>query len=127
MEVNGGAGKHPHPRHHNQIQGHVQQVEEGPERRRHAGFPQEGHRGRLLHDEQGGVGQDERVSRDVAPLPVETGPPAGGFGSELAGSKDRSFAFKANARHVLDVEEGLRADVPDSRRHRQGQQAFEKR
>lgn len=62
MEVNGGAGKHPHPNEHYQVQGNVQQVEDHPGQRGVAGCLQGGHRSHFLHDEESGVGQDEGVS-----------------------------------------------------------------
>jgi len=62
MEVNRGAGKHPHPDNHDQIQGYVQQVEDHPGQRRETGRLQEGHGCRFLDDEESRVGQDEGVS-----------------------------------------------------------------
>lgn len=122
MEVNRGAGKHPHPNDHDKIQGHVQQVEDHPGQCRETGGLQGGHRGRFLHDEESRVGQDEGVSRDVVAVPVEAGPPAAGFGCELLFDNVRGVGFKTRAGRVLDVEEGLGADVPDDCCHRQRQQ-----
>lgn len=121
VEVNRGAGEHPHPNNHYEIQSHVQNVEHHPRQRRQTGCLQGGHRRRFLHDEEGGVGQDERVPRDVVAVPVVAGSPAGGFVSEAL-DELRSVECKTGAGYVLDVEEGLGADVPHGGGHHQRQQ-----
>lgn len=122
MEVNRGARKHPHPDDHYQIQGHVQQAEHHPGECRETGCFQGRHRCRFLHDEEGRVGQDEGVSWDVVAAPVEAGPPAAGFGYELLVDNIQGVGFITRAGRVLDVEEGLGADIPDGCGHRQRQQ-----
>lgn len=83
MEVNGGARKHPHPQDYDKIQCHIQQIENHPGQSRQAGRLQGSHGCGLLQDEESRVGQDEGVSRNVVADPVETSPPAAGFGGEL--------------------------------------------
>lgn len=122
MEVHRGAGKHPHPNDHDQIQGHVQQAEDHPGKCREAGWLQRGHGGRLLHDEEGRVGQDEGVSRDVVAMPMEAGLPAGGFRNELWLNNFHRARFITQAGCILDVEEGLCADIPDDCGHYQREQ-----
>ena len=123
MEVNRGAGKHPHPERHQHVQGHVEQLEDQPGQRGQSSCLHRGHGRHLLHDEECGVTQDEGVSRDVVAPPVEAGAPAGHFGGELRVHHLHGGGLKTGAGHVLDVEEGLGAHVPDGRRHRQGQEA----
>lgn len=122
MEINRGAGEHPHPNNHKKIQGHIQQVQDHPGKSRKAGGIQGGHWGSFLHDEEGRVGQDEGVSRDVIAVPVEASTPAGGFQCELLFDDFQGAAFVTRTGHILDVEEGLCADVPDSCCHHQRQQ-----
>lgn len=55
-------------------------------------------------------------------MPVEAGPPAPGFGREFLVDDIHGVSFKARAGRVLDVEEGLGADVPKGCCHRQRQQ-----
>lgn len=123
VEVNTGADKHPQPNHHDQIQGDVEQVEHSPGQSRVAGGLHQGHGGHLLHDEEGGVGENEAVSRDVVAVPVETGPPARHFGHKLLLDDVLGDGVEARAGHVLDVEEGADADVPNGRGDSQRQQA----
>lgn len=122
MEVNGGAGKHPHPNDQYEVQGQVQQVEEHPGQSRETGSLQGRHVCRFLHDEESRVGQDEGVPRDVVAEPVEAGTPAAGFGGELLLDNIHGVGFKTRAGQVLDVEERLGAEVPDGGRHHQRQQ-----
>lgn len=113
MEVNWSADEHPQPQNREHIQGHVQQTEDRLGQWRQSGCPQQDHRRRFLYDEEGRVGQDEGVSRDVVPTPEQTGPPAGHSARELVGN-EQSAVFITGAADVLDVEEGLCADVPHS-------------
>ncbi len=122
MKVHRGAHKHPHPNDHDQIQGHVQQLEDHPGQCREAAFLQEGHWCRFLLDEESRVGQDEGVSRDVHAVPVKAGAPAAGFGYKLLLDHIHGVSFKTRAGHVLDVEEGLGADIPDGCCNHQRQQ-----
>lgn len=117
MEVNRCAGKHPNPQKYNQIQGHIQQIEDGGEVCRQVACPQEGHWSRFLHDEEGRVRQDEGVSRDVKAMPVKAGLPAGGFGHKLRFHNTEGAVFVTRASRILDVEEGFCADVPDKCRY----------
>lgn len=59
VEVNRGAGKHPHPNDQYKVQGNVQQVEDHPGEWGEAGRLQGRHRCYFLHDEESRVGQDE--------------------------------------------------------------------
>lgn len=113
MEVNTGADKHPQPKDHDEIQGNVEQVEPRPEQRGVAGGLHQSHGGRLLHDQQGGVAEDEAVSRDVKAVPVEAGSPTRRFRYELLHGDVTGRCLEARASHLLNVEEGAGADVPD--------------
>lgn len=122
MEVNRRAGEHPHPDDDDQIQSHVQQVEDHPGESGELGGPQGGHGRRFLHDEESGVGQDEGVSRYVVAVPEEAGPPAAGFGHELLVDDIQRVGFVTRTRGVLDVEEGLGEGVPHGCCHGERQQ-----
>lgn len=56
MEVNTGAGKHPHPNDYYEVQSDVQQVEDHPGQSRMADRLQVRHRLHLLHDKKGRIG-----------------------------------------------------------------------
>lgn len=62
------------------------------------------------------------MSRDVIAIPVEASTPAGGFQRVLLNDTFQVAAFITRTGHILDVEEGLCADVPHSRRHQQRHQ-----
>ena len=55
-------------------------------------------------------------------MPVEAGPPAADFGRELFVDDVHGVSFITGAGHILNVEEGLSADVPDGCCHHQSQQ-----
>lgn len=55
-------------------------------------------------------------------MPVEAGPPAADFGHELFVDDIHGVSFITGAGHILDVEEGLSAGVPDGCCHHQSQQ-----
>lgn len=116
MEVDGGAGEHPHPENHYNVEGHVQQVEERPLPRP----PPRSHGRDLLGDDERRVSQDEGVSRDVMAVPAEAGPPAAALGGEVG--LEGAVAVGALAGPLLDAVEGLGAEVPDGRRRRQAHQ-----
>lgn len=114
MEVNTSAEKHAQPNHHDQIQGDVEQVEHRPGQSRVAGGLHQGHGRHLLHDQEGWVAKDEAVSRDVVAVPVEAGSPTRHFRCELPLGDVPSGGLETRAGHVLDVEEGANADIPNS-------------
>lgn len=122
MKVNRGTGKHPHPHDNDQIEGHVEQVQNHPGQRRQTGGLHGRHGSCFLHDEKSRVAQDEGMSRDVVAIPVEAGTPAGDFGGELRLCNVCGRRFKTDTADVLDVEECLSEDVPNSCGHHQGQE-----
>lgn len=122
MEINRGAREHPHPNDHDKIQGYIQQAQDLPGKSRQAGGIERAHWGNFLHDEEGGVRQNEGVSWDVIANPVESSPPADSFRCELLVINLYQAVFITRTGHILDVEEGLCAEVPDSCCHHQRKQ-----
>lgn len=122
VEVNSGAGKHPDPDHQDEVQNNVEEVEDHPGQSRVARHLQGLHGRHLLHDQEGRIGQDEGMAGDVVAVPVEASLPADAFHGEFLLHHFHRVGFVARTRHVLDVEEGPGADVPNGRCHHQRQQ-----
>lgn len=59
------------------------------------------------------------MARDVKATPVETSLLAAGFEGELFLENVHSFSFVARTSHILDVEEGRDANVPNGGCHHQ--------
>lgn len=58
---------------------------------------------------------------DVVAMPVETSLPAADFEGEFSHDNVHSVSFIARTSHILNVEEGCSADIPNSCCHHQRQ------